>query len=60
MKITVEHYDQKISIETDYDDLLYEDFMDLIEKISYSLGYPVDTIKAVSYTHLTLPTKRIV
>ena len=45
MKITVEHYDQKISIETDYDDLLYEDFMDLIEKISYSLGYPVDMIK---------------
>ena len=45
MKITVEHYDQKISIETDYDDLSYEDFMDLIEKISYSLGYPVDMIK---------------
>ena len=45
MKITVEHYDKKISIETDYDDLTYEDFMDLIEKISYSLGYPVDTIK---------------
>ena len=45
MKITVEHYDQKISIETDYDDLTYEDFMDLIEKISYSLGYPVDMIK---------------
>ena len=45
MKITVEHYDQKISIETDYDDLTYEDFMDLIEKISYSLGYPVDLIK---------------
>lgn len=45
MKITVEHYDQKISIETDYDDLSYEDFMDLIEKISYSLGYPVNLIK---------------
>ena len=45
MKITVEHYGQKISIETDYDDLTYEDFMDLIEKISYSLGYPVDMIK---------------
>ena len=45
MKITVEHYDQKISIETDYDDLTYEDFMELIEKISYSLGYSVDTIK---------------
>lgn len=45
MKITVEHYNQKISIETDHDDLTYEDFMDLIEKLSYSLGYNVDTIK---------------
>lgn len=45
MKITVEHYNQKISIETDHDDLTYEDFMDLIEKVSYSLGYNVDTIK---------------
>lgn len=45
MKITVEHYDKKISVETNYDDLRYEDFMDLIEKISYSLGYSVDTIK---------------
>lgn len=45
MKITVEHYDQKISVETDYDDLTYEDFMELIEKISYSLGYSANTIK---------------
>lgn len=45
MKITVEHYDQKISVETKQDDLSYEEFMDLIEKISYSLGYGVDTIK---------------
>ena len=45
MKITVEHYDQKISVETDHDDLTFNDFMDLIEKLSYSLGYSVDTIK---------------
>lgn len=45
MKITVEHYDQKISVETNHDDLTYEDFMELIEKISYSLGYDVGTIK---------------
>ena len=24
------------------------------------LGFPIDGIRAVSYTHLTLPTKRIV
>ena len=45
MKVTVEQYDQKISVETKHDDLTYEDFMDLIEKISYSLGYGVDTVK---------------
>ena len=45
MKITVEHYDQKISVETDHDDLTFNEFMDLIEKLSYSLGYSVDTIK---------------
>ena len=46
MKVTVEHYDEKVSIETNHDDLTYEEFMDLIEKISYSLGYGVDTVKA--------------
>lgn len=45
MKVTVEQYDQKISVETKYDDLSYEEFMELIEKISYSLGYGVDSIK---------------
>ena len=45
MKVTVEQYDQKISVETNHDDLKYEDFIELIEKISYSLGYSVDTIK---------------
>ena len=45
MKITIEHYDEKISVETNHDDLTYEDFMELIEKISYSLGYDVGTIK---------------
>ena len=45
MKVTVEQYDQKISVETKHDDLSYEEFMELIEKISYSLGYGVDTVK---------------
>lgn len=45
MKVTVEHYDQKISVETKHDDLTFEEFMELIEKISYSLGYGVDAVK---------------
>lgn len=45
MKITVEFYDQKVSVETNHDDVTYNDFMDLIEKLSYSLGYDINTIK---------------
>ena len=45
MKITVEQYDQKVSVETNHDDVTYRDFMDLIERLSYSLGYGSDTIK---------------
>lgn len=44
MKITVEQYEQKLSIETGHDDLTYSEFMDLIEKISYSLGYSSKSI----------------
>jgi hypothetical protein len=45
MKITVEQYDKKISVETNHDDVTYSDFMSLIERLSYSLGYGGDTIK---------------
>ena len=45
MKITVEHYDEKVSIETENDDVCFEDFMDLIERICYGVGYHDGTIK---------------
>ena len=45
MKITVEHYDEKISVEVGHDDLSFKDFMDLVERICYSVGYPHETIK---------------
>lgn len=44
MKITIEHYEQIHSIETKYDDLTYCEFMELIERISHSLGYSSENI----------------
>lgn len=45
MKITVEHYGEKISIETKNDDITFDEFIELIRKISYGVGYNENTIK---------------
>jgi hypothetical protein len=45
MKITVEHYNEKISIEVKNDDVSFDDFMDLIKKVCYGVGYHEETIK---------------
>lgn len=39
MKITVEQYDEKVSIETKHDDLTLTDFMELVRKLAHGLGY---------------------
>ena len=44
MKITVEHYDEKVSIETKHDDVNFEEFMELVEKIAHAIGYHPNTI----------------
>ncbi len=44
MKITAEHYDEKVSIETKHDDVTFEEFMDLIQKICHGVGYHEETI----------------
>lgn len=45
MKITVEHYDEKLSIETNHDDVTFEEFMELIKKVAYGVGYHSETIE---------------
>ena len=45
MKITVEHYGEKVSIETKNDDITFDEFIELIRKISYGIGYDDETIK---------------
>ena len=44
MKITVEHYGEKVSIEIDHDDVPFQDFMELVRKVACGLGYSTKTI----------------
>ena len=44
MKITVEHYDEKVSIERENDDLDFSEFMGLVRKVAYAVGYADETI----------------
>ena len=44
MKITVEHYDEKVSIERKNDDLTFGEFMELVRKLAHGVGYADGTI----------------
>ena len=44
MKLTVEHYNEKVSVETQHDDLTFEDFMELVRKVAHGAGYASKTI----------------
>ena len=44
MKITVEHYDEKVSIETKHDDLSFDEFMESVRKLAHGVGYGEKTI----------------
>ena len=44
MKITVEHYDEKVSIETKNEDIDFSDFMELVRKVARGVGYFDETI----------------
>ena len=44
MKITVEHYDEKVSIERKSDDLDFSEFMGLVKKVAHAVGYADETI----------------
>ena len=45
MKITVKHYNEKVSIETDHDDVSFDEFIELIRKVCHGVGYHEKTIK---------------
>lgn len=45
MKITVEHYDEKISIEVTNDDVTFDEFMELVRKVAHGVGYHSELIQ---------------
>jgi hypothetical protein len=45
MKITVEHYDKKVSVEVANDDVAFDDFMELLRTIAHCVGYHPETIE---------------
>jgi len=44
MKITVEHYDEKVSIERENDDIDFTEFMELVRRVAHGVGYADETI----------------
>ena len=44
MKITVEHYDEKVSIERKNDDIDFTEFMQLVKRVAHGVGYTDETI----------------
>jgi hypothetical protein len=44
MKITIEHYDEKVSIETERDDLSFNEFMEQTKRIAFAIYNP-ETVK---------------
>lgn len=44
MKITIEHYDEKVSIERENDDINFSEFMELVRKVAHAVGYADETI----------------
>ena len=40
MKITIEHYDEKVSIETKRDDLTFDEFMEIQKRILCAIYNP--------------------
>ena len=44
-KITVEHWDQKISVELDRSDITFDEYIELLRTVSKALGWSNDSIK---------------
>ncbi len=44
MKITVEHYDERVSIERKNDDIDFTEFMQLVKRVAHGVGYADGTI----------------
>lgn len=45
MKITVEHCDDKVTIETASEDVTIDEYMNYVQRIAYAVGYQHKSIK---------------
>ena len=45
MKITLEHYDTKITIETNHDDVNIQELQELLRSLCLAAGYSQENIK---------------
>ena len=44
-RVTVEHWDQKISVELDRSDISFDEYIDLLRSVSKAVGWNDDDIK---------------
>lgn len=43
-KVTVKHWDEKITIEKDHSDITWDEFVDMLRTISRGVGYSQESI----------------
>ena len=44
-RVTVEHWDQKISVELDRSDIKFDEYIDLLKAVSKAVGWSEDNLK---------------
>lgn len=44
-RVTVEHWDQKISVELDRSDITFDEYIELLRAVSKAVGWGDDSIK---------------
>jgi hypothetical protein len=48
-KITVEHWDEKITVEKDHSDITFDEFIDMLRTLSRGVGFNQDDINNIFF-----------
>ena len=43
-KISVEHWDKKVTVEVDHSDITWDDYVDLLKEVTKAVGWADDSI----------------
>ena len=46
-KISVEHWDEKITIEKDYSDVTFDEYIEMLRTLSRGIGYGEESINEI-------------